>query len=131
MAGIKYSRQREAVMLYLRSTKSHPTAEQVYTQIRKAFPKISLGTVYRNLNLLADCGEILRLNCGDGVEHFDACTEPHNHFICRTCGAVLDLPAGVVNITSPDVAEDFRGKIEGYEVYFYGNCEECLKTVKK
>lgn len=69
MAGLKYSRQREAVLVYLRSTKSHPTAEQVYQKIREEFPKISLGTVYRNLNLLADCGEILRLNCGDGVEH--------------------------------------------------------------
>ena len=60
MAGLKYSRQREAVLVYLRSTKSHPTAEQVYQKIREEFPKISLGTVYRNLNLLADCGEILR-----------------------------------------------------------------------
>ena len=92
MAVIKYSRQREAILLYLRSTKSHPTAENVYTEIRKEFPKISLGTVYRNLNLLVDQGEILRLNCGDGVEHFDAKTEPHNHFACRTCGAVIDLP---------------------------------------
>ena len=75
MAGLKYSRQREAVLVYLRSTKSHPTAEQVYQKIREEFPKISLGTVYRNLNLLADCGEILRLNCGDGVEHFDATTQ--------------------------------------------------------
>ena len=53
MAGLKYSRQREAVLVYLRSTKSHPTAEQVYQKIREEFPKISLGTVYRNLNLLA------------------------------------------------------------------------------
>ena len=93
MAGLKYSRQREAVLVYLRSTKSHPTAEQVYQKIREEFPKISLGTVYRNLNLLADCGEILRLNCGDGVEHFDATTTPHNHFICRRCRQVIDLEA--------------------------------------
>ena len=56
MAGLKYSRQREAVLAYLQSTKSHPTADTVYRNIRKQFPRISLGTVYRNLNLLADSG---------------------------------------------------------------------------
>lgn len=129
MAVIKYSRQREAILLYLRSTKSHPTAENVYTEIRKEFPKISLGTVYRNLNLLVDQGEILRLNCGDGVEHFDAKTEPHNHFACRTCGAVIDLPIGSIDMIDEEIKRNFRGRIEGHEVYFYGTCEKCLKTV--
>lgn len=126
MAGLKYSRQREAVLVYLRSTKSHPTAEQVYREIRKDFPKISLGTVYRNLNLLTDQGEIVKLNCGDGAEHFDAMTEPHNHFICRHCNRVLDLE--FVPDLSMDAEADskFPGKIEGHEIYFYGTCENCL-----
>ena len=71
MAGLKHSRQREAILDYLHSTKSHPTAEAVYWKVREEFPKISLGTVYRNLNLLANQGQVLRLQCGDGVEHFD------------------------------------------------------------
>lgn len=126
MAGLKYSRQREAVLVYLRSTKSHPTAEQIYHEIRKDFPKISLGTVYRNLNLLADQGEIVQLNCGDGVEHFDAMTEPHNHFICRHCGSVLDLEFAPDLSIDAEVDETFSGKIEGHEIYFYGTCENCL-----
>lgn len=126
MAGIKYSRQREAVLLYLRSTKSHPTADKVYREIRKEFPKISLGTVYRNLNLLAEQGEILRLNCGDGVEHFDATTEPHNHFACRACGAVIDLPMVEFDCLDDKMQVDFSGQIEGYEIYFYGTCEKCV-----
>lgn len=126
MAGLKYSRQREAVLVYLRSTKSHPTAEQVYQKIREEFPKISLGTVYRNLNLLADCGEILRLNCGDGVEHFDATTTPHNHFICRRCRQVIDLEADWDFELDTKMDYEFPGKIEGHEIYFYGICKKCL-----
>lgn len=127
MAGLKYSRQREAVLLYLRSTKSHPTAENIYTEIRKEFPKISLGTVYRNLNLLVEQGEIHRLNCGDGVEHYDAIVEPHNHFICHRCGAVLDLDMDPFESIDEEVRESFPGIIEGHEVYFYGICGDCLK----
>lgn len=126
MAGLKYSRQREAVLVYLRSTKSHPTAERVYHELRREFPRISLGTVYRNLNLLADQGEILRLNCGDGVEHFDAITQPHNHFICRHCGKVLDLDIAPFEHIDTEADEKFPGRIEGHEIYFYGTCEDCL-----
>ena len=126
MAGLKFSRQREAVLVYLRSTKSHPTAEQIYQKVRQEFPKISLGTVYRNLNLLADHGEIIRLNCGDGVEHFDAMTEPHNHFICRHCGSVKDLEFFSDSDLDSQADAEFPGKIEGHEIYFYGTCEDCL-----
>lgn len=126
MAGSKYSRQREAVLVYLRSTKSHPTAERVYYELRKEFPKISLGTVYRNLNLLADQGEILRLHCGDGAEHYDAVTEPHNHVVCRHCGKVLDLELAPFESIDQEANEKFRGVIEGHEIYFYGTCADCL-----
>ena len=126
MAGLKYSRQREAVLHYLRSTKSHPTAENVFTEIRKEFPKISLGTVYRNLNLLVEHGEIIRLNCGDGVEHFDATIAPHNHFICRRCGAVIDLEMNSIDRINQEANKHFSGEVEGHEIYFYGSCEKCL-----
>lgn len=126
MAGLKYSRQREAVLTYLRSTKSHPTAETVYLQIRKEFPRISLGTVYRNLNLLAEQGEILRLSCGDGVEHFDATVRPHHHFICRKCGVIMDLEMPPIDSIDEMADENFSGKIEGHEIYFYGTCNNCL-----
>lgn len=132
MAGLKYSRQREAILQYLHSTTSHPTAERIHFKIREEFPKLSLGTVYRNLHLLAENGEILRLNCGDGVEHFDAVVEPHNHFICRTCGSVLDLRTDATDGIDREAEKHFTGKIEGHEVYFYGTCNKCLiKNNKK
>ena len=126
MAGLKYSRQREAVLDYLHSTTSHPTAETIYLALRRQFPKISLGTVYRNLNLLAEQGEILRLSCGDGVEHFDATVEPHNHFICRKCGSVIDLQMKSIDTIDRMAEKNFTGEIEGHELYFYGTCEQCM-----
>ena len=77
MATLKYSRQREVIKEYLASTKEHPTADTVYLHVRKTFPKISLGTVYRNLNLLADTGEALKITTPDGGVRFDATTTPH------------------------------------------------------
>lgn len=76
MATLKYSRQRELIKDFLMTRKDHPTADIVYRNVRKQNPSISLGTVYRNLTLLADIGEISRLNVGDGVDHFDADTSP-------------------------------------------------------
>lgn len=126
MAGIKYSKQREAILAYLRSTKEHPTAETVYTRLRTEYPRLSLGTVYRNLNLLAECGEILRLNCGDGTDHFDAMIKPHCHFICRRCGRVQDLEIPSLDLIDEKAGENFEGKVEGHQVYFYGMCKKCL-----
>ena len=91
MATLKYSRQREVIKEYLASTKEHPTADTVYLHVRKTFPKISLGTVYRNLNLLADTGEALKITTPDGGVRFDATTTPHYHVLCCKCGCVQDL----------------------------------------
>ena len=89
MAAIKYSRQREAIKHYLASTKEHPTADTVYLHVKEDFPNISLGTVYRNLNLLTDIGEAIKIPTPDGGDRFDGNVIPHNHFLCTSCG-----PAG-------------------------------------
>ena len=77
MKALKFSRQRESIRECLKNRTDHPTADAVYVTISKDYPKISLGTVYRNLNLLADMGEIQRFSSGDGSEHFDYNTDPH------------------------------------------------------
>ncbi len=127
LAGIKYSKQREAILTYLKSTKEHPTAEVVYSELRMEYPRLSLGTVYRNLNLLAECGEILRLNCGDGTDHFDAVVWPHNHFICKKCGRVMDLDMPSLEFIDERAAENFAGNIQGHQIYFYGQCKDCME----
>ena len=91
MAALKYSRQRESIKHYLMTTKEHPTADTVYMHVKKEFPNISLGTVYRNLNLLTDIGEAIKISTPDGGDRFDGRIEPHNHFLCEECGRLLDL----------------------------------------
>lgn len=105
--------------------KDHPTADVVYMNLRQECPSISLGTVYRNLTLLADLGEIQRLRLGDGVDHFDADTTPHYHFICKRCNSVIDLPMNNIDSIQQEAEKHFHGAIEGYMVYFYGKCESC------
>lgn len=125
--ALKYSRQREAIKEFMITRKDHPTADIVYMNVRKEFPNISLGTVYRNLTLLSDMGELLRLRVGDGVDHFDATTTPHYHFICNDCGSVTDLEIPIIHSIDTVAGENFKGQITGHVTYFYGTCEYCLK----
>lgn len=131
MTEIRYSRQREAIKNYLLSTKLHPTAEVVYKNIKEQFPNISLGTVYRNLNFLADHNQALRLNCGDGVVHFDGFTQQHNHFFCRQCKTLSDMEMDPIEHIDKIAGAGFNGIIEGHTVIFYGICHECLTIHNK
>jgi len=123
--NLKHSKQRDSIMEFLRERKDHPTADTVYMNVRKTFPNISLGTVYRNLTLLADIGEIARIRVGDGVDHFDADTSPHYHFICKECGSVIDLDMENMVFINETVNKNFDGLIEGHITYFYGKCGNC------
>ena len=119
---LKYSRQREAIKNFLMTRHDHPTADVVYSNVRTEFPNISLGTVYRNLTLLADLGEISRLRVGDGVDHFDADTHPHYHFVCNECGSVTDLETDGIDNVLEAASRNFEGLVQGHVTYFYGLC---------
>ena len=125
--ALKYSRQRESIKSYLMSTKSHPTADMVYQVVRKEYPKVSLGTVYRNLNLLADLGEILKLDCGDGYDRFDGNTQPHYHVLCTSCNKVDDLEMESIHHINTIANASYPGIILDHRTVFYGLCEECKK----
>lgn len=125
MRTLKYSRQRESIKNCLMQRTDHPTADALYLSIREEFPNISLGTVYRNLNLLAEMGEISRFSCGDGSEHFDYRTDLHYHFVCRTCGCIYDMPAEIVRDTRELLTAPAPGRVDSHTVFFYGECEIC------
>lgn len=125
--ALKYSRQRQVIKDFLMSRKDHPTADVVYMNVRQEYPNISLGTVYRNLTLLADMGEIQRLRVGDGVDHFDADTSAHYHFVCSECGNVMDLKMDNINNIIDIAGINFDGEIQGHVTYFYGICGNCRK----
>ena len=110
--AVKYSRQRQMIYNFLMTRKDHPTADVVYRNVREEFPNISLGTVYRNLTLLADMGEIQRLQVGDGVDHFDADTSKHCHFICSNCSAVTDMQLDCLEELLIKAQQTFDGRID-------------------
>lgn len=126
--ALKHSKQRDMIKAFLMGRKDHPTADMVYLNVRKDFPNLSLGTVYRNLTLLADMGEIQRLRLGDGVDHFDADTSLHYHFVCTDCNSVFDLKMDNIDSIQDIAGAGFDGKIAGHVTYFYGTCGACMKA---
>lgn len=127
MATLKYSRQRESIKNFLAGRPDHPTAETIYSCLRKEQPHLSLGTVYRNLSLLTELGEIRKISVGDGPDHFDGDTTFHHHFICRQCHQVSDLKMENMDDIMQSAAENFNGHVEGYITNFYGLCDNCIK----
>lgn len=125
MKNIKYSRQREAIKLFLKERKDHPTADVVYQNIKKEFPNISLGTVYRNLSLLAELKEINKISYGSNPDHFDFDTDPHYHFICSECNIITDLDMDELKDINSIANKNFDGQIKGHNLFFYGKCSSC------
>ena len=126
MKTLKYSRQRESIKACLMNRHDHPTADALYASIREEYPNISLGTVYRNLNLLVETGEIQRLTCGDGADHFDGNPDPHYHFLCRECNQVYDIPMEMQDSLNKTAQEFAPGVVDSHSVLFFGQCNGCL-----
>ena len=119
---VKYSRQREAIKNQLEGRTDHPTAETLYAELKQEYPNLSVATVYRNLNQLESWGEVNRITV-EGATRFDPNTYPHSHFLCRKCGAVLDMP---MDDDIRRIAQDgFGGKIESCTSNYYGICPDC------
>lgn len=127
---MNYSRQRELILKIVRADMSHPTVDAVYQALRREIPNVSLATVYRNLNLLAENGDIRKIESLDGTAHFDFNTGNHYHFICINCNKVYDIPCDV----APDAvkkAEELSGcHIISHDLTFQGICHDCLKLKK-
>ena len=108
------------------STKEHPTAEVIYQHVKEDYPKISLGTVYRNLTLLVEIGDIRKISTGDGTDHFDADTSAHSHYHCKCCHRLMDLEVtpSVEQILAASSAG--LGTIETASLLFTGVCKDCV-----
>ena len=111
----------------MQETTEHPTAEMVYQWLKPTMPRLSLGTVYRNLHQMAEVGRLVEIP--GPVARFDAVTQPHTHFSCTECGSVSDLPMAY------DAALDLTVQSRGYEVrdhrlIFYGICPTCVEKIE-
>jgi Fe2+ or Zn2+ uptake regulation protein len=119
------SRQRERILEILRGTKSHPTADTIYLEMKDEFPDLSLGNVYRNLNILVETNMIRRLDFGSTFNRFDGNCDTHSHFICEKCGAVSDLEIND-NFNPEDFIKNSKGKrVKTFTLEFFGICENC------
>jgi len=124
--GDRVTKQRQAILDYLESVYSHPTAEIIYKNVKKEVPNISLGTIYRNLDYLHSHGYVLEISSKDKKSHYDAHTHGHDHFICESCNTILDLKSKGSKKSKCEL-----GKINSNINYYFGICNKCLKNNNK
>ena len=119
---MRYSKHRELITDIIKNRKDHPTADMIYASAREIEPNISLGTVYRNLKLLADENVIITLETEDKRLHYDGDTSRHSHFICSDCGQIIDLfkPS-----KTPDELAELGLMVESEKCVYYGKCFDC------
>ncbi|MGO5211312.1 Fur family transcriptional regulator [Parafannyhessea sp. LCP21S3_E6] len=122
------TRQRQMVLEEVRSRCDHPTAEQIYQSVHERDPRMSQATVYRNLHLLAEEGEILSIKA-PGVEHFDLRRDAHPHMVCTRCGSVVDVPIPLGDADLDGRAAAATGwQVLDHAVIFRGVCPACMRS---
>lgn len=121
---MRYSRQRELITEIIKGRKDHPTADMIYASARELDSTISLGTVYRNLKILADEKEIITLETEDKRLHYDGDTSRHSHFICSDCGKIIDF---FEQIEPPKEITESGLTIISEKCVYYGKCNSCNK----
>ena len=119
--------QRRTILDHLRTSHDHPTAAEIYGSVRARLPRISLGTVYRNLDVLHEDGMIHKIENAGADTRYDGRLEPHDHVRCTRCGALRDMPGRSAHpaATSPPGAEVAGIAIAGWRLEYFGLCREC------
>lgn len=119
--------QRELVLNAVKSLKNHATADEIYSMIIKIHPSIGRGTVYRNLNLLAEDGEIRKIEIPDGPDCFDHICGAHYHVKCIRCGHVFDVDMDVISNLKDRIRDAHGIQFLDYDILFKGICSDCQK----
>jgi len=122
---IRLTTQRQIILEELTKLKTNPTAIEVYDVVRKRLPRIGLGTVYRNLELMADNGMIRKIEVGGTQKRFEAITKPHYHIRCSRCGKVEDIDVEINDDLVKVAAKSSLYQIMGHKVEFSGVCPDC------
>ena len=126
-ATSKNFRKRNAILSYLQSKVTHPSAETIYADLKQEIPDLSMGTVYRNLNLFKQQGLVVSVATVKGVERYDANTSSHVHFICDGCDDVVDLHQMKIPASLSEEVENAIGcKVGTCNLSFTGTCRECI-----
>ena len=125
--NLRMTRQRKVILEELRKVDTHPSADEVYEMVRKHLPRISLGTVYRNLEILSESGEIQKIELGCSSKRFDGIAENHYHIRCIDCDRLIDAPADFDVAVNHNLKNAIDFKIIGHKLEFIGICPDCLK----
>jgi Fe2+ or Zn2+ uptake regulation protein len=124
--GQRYTEQRAAVFRYLRSTGSHPSADEVFLHVRQEIPGISLATVYKSLETLVGARLATKLTYGDGSARYDGRTDDHHHLRCLGCSRVIDLPGQVDDREVARLEASADGfQVTGCRLELTGYCADC------
>ena len=122
----KYSYKRSLIYTTLKNTKVHPSAEWVYNQVKPRIPNISIGTVYRNIAEFKEEGSIISVGVVNGQERYDADVSPHTHFICESCGSVIDIGPLVQNSEACcEIERQYNVSIKSVQTVYKGLCSSC------
>ena len=121
----RMTRQRRIILEELRKTKSHPCAEDIYFRVRERLPHISLGTVYRNLEILSNLGLIKKISFSTNQMHYDGNLDEHYHISCIVCNRIDDIPADVVKNVDFCIPAIENYTVLEHSVHFYGICKSC------
>lgn len=124
------SKQRDTILRLVKNTTSHPGADWIYEQVRKEIPNVSMGTVYRNLRLLADNGEIKDLSIPGAPSRFDGRTGNHHHLVCDKCGRIFDLEESVDGDVEAKIFQKTGFKVRVQYLKFIGLCSDCQESEK-
>ncbi|ERJ00290.1 MULTISPECIES: Fur family transcriptional regulator [Eubacteriales] len=125
MSCLKYSRQRELVLAEVKSSREHPTADMVYAALKADNPSLSLGTVYRNLNLLAQMGQIHKIGMPEGSDRFDGRTDEHYHMLCQKCGRVYDVQLDTLSELDGQIQSQTGFLVHSHDLIVRGVCRAC------
>lgn len=126
--AMKYSRQRELILNTVMERPMHPSADDIYSRLKNENPNISLGTVYRNLNQLAEHGYIMRILIAGGCDRFDGRTDEHYHMICESCGQVTDVELNLLNNLDEQIEKETGFVVKKRDLILRGVCSQCNFT---
>lgn len=122
----KYSRQRELIEQAVKENLIHPTADDIYRILKPHNQNLSLGTVYRNLMLLAENGRILKLHIPGGSDRFDGNINAHQHFCCNACGRVYDVNLSFLNELDKRIENETGFQVTLHQLIISGTCKDCI-----
>ncbi|MDR3130306.1 MAG: transcriptional repressor [Treponema sp.] len=129
----KHSNKRDAILAAIQSTQSHPGAQWIYDRLKPYIPSLSLGTVYRNINLFREEGSVVSVDIVNGEERFDGQVSPHPHLVCCRCGKIADIPCMADDERLMGTKEEMEigGFIIDYrKTVYYGLCRECTEAAR-